>query len=185
MDLLQALESLDHSDDSLWTTSGLPVVEKLRELTGNPELNRKEITNAAPEFVRQAPVEPKQTSDEPAEQPVQKKTPKEQVDELDHAINDLILERDAIDSKIAQLSVQRDRLHRAAYTERSDAEDTAERLAYIRQQNANRAAKVAARNKALAVGLTPQDIDPRSPIDRAMGFKRGFGGQRPQVPQKT
>jgi len=56
MEITQALQSLNFGDDAVWTGDGLPVVDKMRELTSNAELTREQITAAAPEFSRSNPV---------------------------------------------------------------------------------------------------------------------------------
>lgn len=51
--ILDTLQLLDHSDDSHWTGEGLPSVKIVSDTAGI-EVTRKEITAAAPDFVRQA-----------------------------------------------------------------------------------------------------------------------------------
>ena len=50
--VIQALERLDPERDGHWTSDGLPREDVMRQLTGNPELTRQNITYANPKFCR-------------------------------------------------------------------------------------------------------------------------------------
>ena len=52
MNLKQALKQLDSGDDAHWTADGLPRIDYLATLVGNPNLKRGDITNADPSLVR-------------------------------------------------------------------------------------------------------------------------------------
>lgn len=54
-DLEAALKSLDPKNDEHWTGDGLPRMDALHELTGNAELTRKQVGEAAPNFTRDNP----------------------------------------------------------------------------------------------------------------------------------
>lgn len=56
MELKEALQSLDPLNDNQWTGEGAPKVDTLKELTGNPTLTRKDVTEAAPAFTRENPI---------------------------------------------------------------------------------------------------------------------------------
>lgn len=47
-----ALAKLDRDSDDDWTAGGLPVLSRMKELTGNPNLTREEISAADPAFTR-------------------------------------------------------------------------------------------------------------------------------------
>lgn len=53
MQTKDALYRLDPANDEHWTADNQPTVAAVRELTGNPNLTRQEITEADPEFSRQ------------------------------------------------------------------------------------------------------------------------------------
>lgn len=52
MDLQNALASLDPGNDGHWTSEDLPRIDVLQEMTGNKEINRKGVTEFAPDFTR-------------------------------------------------------------------------------------------------------------------------------------
>ena len=56
MNIRQALEKLDTSNDDHWTADGMPRVDVVAELIGNTDLKRIDITSAAPDFTRDAPL---------------------------------------------------------------------------------------------------------------------------------
>lgn len=53
MMIREALQQVDPMNDAQWTSDGLPLVDVVRELTGNELLTRKEITDADPGFCRE------------------------------------------------------------------------------------------------------------------------------------
>lgn len=64
-------------------------------------------------------------------------------------------------------------------------QDTIDRLAFIRSQHEMRARRAGVAAETLK-GLNLDNLDPRSPLDRSMARKKGFGHRgRPQVPLKT
>ncbi len=56
MDILTALATLDPDNDKQWTGDGLPVIAFVRKLVGG-RVNRRLITDAAPDFNRQAAID--------------------------------------------------------------------------------------------------------------------------------
>lgn len=54
--LKQALEEMDTLDNDQWTADGAPKVDHLKEATGNQDLKRQDILDAAPQFSRENPV---------------------------------------------------------------------------------------------------------------------------------
>ncbi len=52
MNINEALAGLDPSDDEMWTGQDLPRIDVMRHMVKNPELTRKDITEANPEFTR-------------------------------------------------------------------------------------------------------------------------------------
>ena len=56
--ILEALAKLDVANDNHWTGDGLPRIDTVKMLVGNPGLGRDDITKVAPDFSRQNPVVP-------------------------------------------------------------------------------------------------------------------------------
>jgi uncharacterized coiled-coil DUF342 family protein len=52
LSLKEAIECLDKNDDSHWTSTGLPRIEVLKELTENGDISRETIEEACPGFTR-------------------------------------------------------------------------------------------------------------------------------------
>jgi hypothetical protein len=50
--ILTALHNLDKLNDEHWTADGMPRLDVVRTLSGNPELSRKMLTDVAPDFTR-------------------------------------------------------------------------------------------------------------------------------------
>lgn len=65
--ITEALSKLDATNDNHWTQEGLPRLDTMRILTGNPGLNRDDISAASPEFVRPAAA-PQAPASTPSEQ---------------------------------------------------------------------------------------------------------------------
>ncbi len=58
MNIKQALESLDPSNDEHWTADGLPLMDVMSELVGgHGNLTRAQVTDASPDFTRQSAAE--------------------------------------------------------------------------------------------------------------------------------
>ena len=51
--IIAALAKLDPANDAQWTKDGLPKLDIMSELTGDPKLTRKAVTNASPTFTRE------------------------------------------------------------------------------------------------------------------------------------
>ena len=56
--ILEALSKLDVANDNHWTGDGLPRIDTVRMLAGNPGIGRDDITKEAPDFSRQNAVIP-------------------------------------------------------------------------------------------------------------------------------
>lgn len=54
--ILEALGQLDPSNDNHWTSDGLPRIDSVKFLSGEPGLTRDDISKAAPGFSRQNPL---------------------------------------------------------------------------------------------------------------------------------
>lgn len=54
MNIQDALDELDPTDDDQWTADGMPRVDVVAELVGSASLKRADITNARPDFTRES-----------------------------------------------------------------------------------------------------------------------------------
>lgn len=52
MTLAEAIAALDPANDDHWTADGLPRMDAIMELTGDPSITRKHVTDAAPQLTR-------------------------------------------------------------------------------------------------------------------------------------
>src|SRR6266704_2800443 len=50
--IAEALQSLDHTDDNLWTDDGSPLVSEIQRLTNDKTITRAQINDAIPGFAR-------------------------------------------------------------------------------------------------------------------------------------
>lgn len=184
MDILDALTKIDPLNDDQWTDQGLPKLKLLREITGNPDLTRKAVTEADPDFTREILLnrEVDATTEVPELEPRPDRG--ETLKSLDEQINDLQLERDKLDREIACLTRRRRGEQEAAYSERTHKTDMQERLDYIAGQQKLRAEKAERSRRAFATGVKASDLDPRSPLDKSMTRPQGHGyGRKPRPPQ--
>jgi hypothetical protein len=58
MEIVEALKTLDTANDNHWTQGGLPRMETVSMLVGNPKLTREEVEAAYPGFTRAGVVAP-------------------------------------------------------------------------------------------------------------------------------
>lgn len=151
----EALEILDPADDEQWTEDGLPLVEIVRELTGNQNLKRKDITDAAPLFTRE--------NSEPNE---------DLLKVVDAEIEELIAKRDEIANRLHRLFQRRNQLYNEKARSTTPAKEAEARQAFIKRQNQNRQERHAKVQALLATGLKPSDLDPRTPLDQAFAKKK-------------
>lgn len=49
-----ALQTMDHEDGSLWCKDGLPKMSVIEKLVGDKSITRQDVTDADPEFCRDA-----------------------------------------------------------------------------------------------------------------------------------
>lgn len=173
----EALLKLDPSDDSHWTSDGLPRLNVVSRFCGSGDLSRQDVTDADPEFCR-----------DKAERPPPDPLPEPQAEEpsqmalLDQEISGLVSEKEALERQIAGLSARRDSLQEGKFRENSPSADTAARLEYVRRQNQVRLERAGRRQSFLQSGVTVDDIDPRSPMDRAFSRQTKRGANRPARP---
>lgn len=92
---------------------------------------------------------------------------------------------DAAKKVVLEAQAEHDKLVEARDSARSPHADMEERLAFIKRQQENRARRAGVSTELLK-GINVDQLDPRSPLDRSMARKKGFGHRgRPQVPLKT
>lgn len=179
-EIKEALDVLDHEDDSQWTKDGLPVLDVVRDLVGNVEITRKDVTEAAPEFRRKKDESPPETETETETETVPEDVRlAAEIAEVDGQIQDLQEEIAQVQSKLDALSRKRDGLQESLYRTRDVASDVSARIAYINSQKKLREDKAARANQFLSRGVRSSDLDPRSPIDRSMSRKTSRGTNRP------
>lgn len=81
MTLKEALQSLDHEDDSLWTADGLPRLDNLREVTGQPLLSREDIEAEFSGFRRGLTLDADEVEPEVEESSVEVEAEEEEVED--------------------------------------------------------------------------------------------------------
>lgn len=86
---------------------------------------------------------------------------------------------------VAAAQAEHDRIVELRDANKRPHQDMEDRLAFIRRQQQMRAQRAGA-SAELLKGLDLTKLDPRSPLDRSMARKQGFGHRpRPQLPLKT
>lgn len=179
VDITSALEQLNLEDDSQWTSDGLPKIDVMRELTGDKDLTRKQLTEAAPQFTRDT------ASKEPEPEQDIEANPTDLIKSLDVKIADLMVQRDDIDNEINKLSIERDSFQETKFRDSSSKAGMQGRLDYIAQQNKTREEKALRGRRFLESGIRISDIDPRSDIDKSFSRHTKRGTKRPVRPATT
>ena len=191
-----ALSRLDPANDAQWTADGAPLMEAIKELTGDENVTRKQVIDAMPTFNRELaekaiaaqeaevvpPVDPENSSVDPA--PVDPENSsispyQEEYDLISKNLENLIVKRDAINGKITKLAQRQAQLdpYVAKSTDYNHQRDMENRKAYIKKQNEIRLARHTKHGKILsALGV---ETGSASPIDQAFGRKTKRGLQRP------
>ena len=170
------LDTLDPENDDQWTESGLPKLDVVSQLAGfKKAITRKELTDIAPQFTRDALRDSRGEELNDDESPQEDATEEVQVVDLptrikglDDEINQLVFERDKISKEIDALALERDNLQEAQFSANTANADMEAKLAVIKQANQaryDRAMRARALREQLGTGI--KDIDPRSPLDRS------------------
>ncbi len=192
MEIKEALAQLDHANDEHWTADGAPRVEVVAELTGNKDLKRKDITDAAPKFTRQT-----EKDEDVAEQAEESLAPETVEQALALKAEDFVADRglfpaaiklmdDHINdmvNEINDLKIEVERVRAQLASLRQFEIDTSPKInansAFIKRQNEIRAAKVAKRQAALGQ-LTAEDLKEafgtKSPLDEALSSRKAEAG---------
>lgn len=105
--IIEALKALDPQDDTHWTADGLPRVDVVEGLVGEP-VTRQSITDAVAGFTRSNPVVPDVAQEEAQEDPLVQIEAK--IAELDSLLAQGRSARDKWAKYVADLSSQRDLL---------------------------------------------------------------------------
>jgi hypothetical protein len=188
MKLSEAISQLDHTQDGHWTEDGMPSVEAVAAIFGK-EVDREQITKAAPNLVRKA----KEPSAEEPPAPADEEPPApadEEPMELGQA-RALVIEHDdelgSIDDQMEALRKKRDEVQKSRdkiVTETDAGQNTPHHQLvqdYFASQDKNRmeqAANIAAAHAFLS--KAPGQIGSgASQLDQAMVNKRGHGLKRP------
>lgn len=131
MNLRVALSELNPGDDDHWTAQGLPLIEKLKELTGDDTLNRKIITEQFPTFVRGVTL-PNEDEVENAEQAQESEEVKEEkVPEVGDPVWLMGLRRILADRELCERAVKEcDRRLQLALDERKNLNDRIAELSH-------------------------------------------------------
>lgn len=89
-----------------------------------------------------------------------------------------------VKKEVDAAQAEHDRLVAIRDANKRPHQDMEDRLAFIQRQQAERARRAGVAQEALK-GVNLDHLDPRSPLDRSMARKKGFGHRaRPQVPLK-
>lgn len=187
MTISEALRKLNPSDDSHWTTDGLPIVAVVASLVEDKDLTREMVTASDPTYCRATAIEEaKDAADKVRNQGPKAKAKKVTSTELAAQLGELGKAREALDLKIRQVSKQY-----SAMLEQEDRNrernETSVNILYVRHQAQLRASRAQQIGKVSDL-LRGAGIEPPSsaaPIDKAMERRRGFGRERPKTSPET
>lgn len=173
MTINEALKELDPFDDAQWTSDGSPLVDVVRGIMNDDTVTRKQITEAAPRFTRDAVKARLEAETEPETEPAEPEAVSldDKIKRLDQAINDCVQKRDELQVEIDKLIRQRRGLQEYAYKARTPQQRAADIKAYQKRQFDLRMERHTRAQELRAAGLRAKDLDPRSPLDRALRHK--------------
>lgn len=173
MTIQEALTQLDPANDAHWTTDGLPLVDVVRGLTNNPDVTRKDITEASPGFCRD--------QEESATEPEPKgrdELLREEQKQLELKMVELTRAKQEVEAEL--IRAQRRWTQLQAYFDKQDSpqQGVQDRITYIKTQAQIRHQRAERANRLLQ-GLDPAALSSKAPIDEAMSRKNTRGTQRP------
>lgn len=176
MELLQALKSLDVTNDDHWTGAGSPKMDIVKELTGNSELTRDDVTTAAPGLSR--------TDFVFLDIPESEEDREEVLEMIEDDIDSLKAKLDQYNQKVvdAQLAVAD---AQKAQKEAEDARDAlldklqeveptmsnTEQIRYYLESQQQQRAERALRSKNILQAIGADALAQKSPLDQALGAK--------------
>lgn len=192
-DIAEALEKLDPLDDEQWTSDGAPLVHAVSAILGRA-VSRKEIIEANPHFTRKEEELPAEEEEESKEVVKQTTFTEEQFmahlesvkpDELEILADELRDQKNDVDKEIEEKKELSFRIKRSineinlrTKQLNPSSSDTTAIREYLKSQNDSRRERFG-RKMAILQHLSAKDIDPRSPVDAAMGRKNARGTGRP------
>lgn len=179
-DLIAALGALDSTNDEHWTSDGAPLMDAVNVLA--PGAKRQDVRRVAPNYTRanrelgEPEVEPKAKDSAPvrpaapvglaeAEAAMQAADVARAVAE--QAYKDACKQHDSLLRQAPEAYVSADRKHMENVQ------------FYLRSQRASQERRDVRRRQVIDAGVTREDLESRSPIDRAMARKTGLDGGRP------
>lgn len=174
--IADALSHLNPSNDEHWTGQGLARLDAVTALVGE-DVTRKEVEDVAPGFKRedvtvQGSQEPSESPDEPEAAPESPKEPDgATVPKIEAEIAKEEAKIAACRDRINNLKAKLDAIlsdQTPAHTSKQNQEAI---MAYIAQQNAQRAARAEARQEAINTGVRPGAFTVKSPLDQRLGSR--------------
>lgn len=170
--ILDALGKLDVLDESQWTAQGLPKVEVVAEMTGLPDVKRKDIDAALPGFSRSNPIRVDVSNDAP----VESEPPQSERQMIESEMADVRGEIATLQRRELALQVRLDELVSA-----EKPQTTVEAIqSYIETAHENRKREAEQRQSLIASGFPPRMLpSATSAIDRAMANRRP--NDRPRI----
>lgn len=180
-----ALSQLDPENSDHWTSDGAPRVDVVAKLSGLEELTRKEITHAAPEFMRGSKLEAAEEEPETASEPASED--QTDPDELE-AKQSLTAAKDELQDAQAALQDAQKRFDKAqrrhdeaiTHLHRVAPNSTNGRAIkdYVQRSNEERLRR-AERTQSILQGLDRRVLEAKAPIDAAMARRKTRGAERP------
>jgi hypothetical protein len=192
--IIEALGKLDPANDEHWTSAGLPKVEAVAGLAELPDLTRKDITEAAPDVVRDRSgipiLSPLEAFTEPEAKPdvavetdrsvILEQKRLELMNEMSKVQSERIklqnIERE-LNRKIDAIINEKERL-KPAHAEYAPIAE------YLEQEQKRREERGKHITEMVQAGIITEAEAGlfASPIDLAMARKRGYGRTRPAFP---
>jgi len=182
MDLKEALQLLDVSDDSHWTADGLPVVAVVSNIVGQP-VTRKEITDASPQLTRES-----LRTVEPTEAPPEVEGLIPEVQRLAEVNAEMVIvqkEFDGIQLRLNTLNIERRALREIVRQEYDHKTDQDRRMEVIRLNHERKVVAYKQREIALR-GIDPRALmSGKSPLDVALGSQKKTPSLPPRLREQT
>lgn len=106
MDLLEALKSLDVTDDSLWTDEGLPTIDATKAASGLTKVTRSLINEVALGLTRQNAKDFVPLNAEPVAESVTETVADVELEfnAVNVELNSLLAQKEALDTKVKEIS---------------------------------------------------------------------------------
>lgn len=166
----EALLVLDPDDDSHWTEDGLPVVQVVSDLVGKPDLTREEVTSVSPQFGRQKSRELRDLQNKDVDALPESTEPEAElaskIRDEDEKIAELSEKQQEIDQELKIAYRERSRLVSLQLSHRGEQSNQQAIRAAIESSNRRRAERVAVHREMMKT-LSPQQLDPRTPLEQA------------------